>query len=431
MILAINFPTRLNFSKFECLNCLLCPPLDFWGKRCQTFKFAKNQLSKKKSLNPHTKDIVTHFSIYCSCFNVYVMFTIWFIIFILLWYFEKKSTHHTQMWRNICSSVSKRPPPDILLIDPSQAKITTNEDGADTQTDTDRQTEERWKQDWTDWHRSMAETRQDRQETPDRQETSGKGMLTRRQRQSMARCITCGWVCGESKLGQPNPTSLTRPRKNHGQAPNTLQSDIDTLNPVQARPVTHTTQPREHDKAWSLTQSKRASPIPLVSRPLSLWPKTKKTQRDPREELRCDKWMKNVMLSLTFSKDNNRKDRQILIPFGGGERSGWGWEGVGWGGEVEGLGGEGEGGGSRGDVLTQRASFWIRTSEFGLGTCFFFVASKKNLVLIILQFLIIYFISFPCIGISFHCFPCFEFCMFFFRFMFPIPFYLDRYPPPG
>ena len=137
------------------------------------------------------------------------------------------------MWRNICSSVSKRPPPDILLIDPSQAKITTNKDGADTQTDTDRQTEERRTQDWTDRHRSMAETRQDRQETRETRQTGNEwqrnAYQTTETEHGEVHNVRVGlW---RVQTGSANPTSLIRPLFHHGQAPNTLQSDIDTLKP--------------------------------------------------------------------------------------------------------------------------------------------------------------------------------------------------------
>ena len=64
-----------------------------------------------------------------------------------------------------------------------------------------RQTDRRWKKNRTGQteDRSKAETKQDRQETRhDRQETRDKGLLTRRQRQRVSRCVAC--VPGEREV---------------------------------------------------------------------------------------------------------------------------------------------------------------------------------------------------------------------------------------
>ena len=131
-----------------------------------------------------------------------------------------------------------------------------------TQTDPDRQTEERPYKTRQTQDRSKAETRQtgqtrDKRHTTDkRQDTrqtgnEGQGMLTRRQRQRVSRCVArvrvvrvvFRQVRGESNRPHPN-----------GQAPNSLQSDIDTLHPFRDSPVACTTQ----------TPRARRSPKPSV-----------------------------------------------------------------------------------------------------------------------------------------------------------------------
>ena len=108
-------------------------------------------------------------------------------------------------------------------------------------------------------------TRQDRQRTEARQKQDRtdkrQGPPTRRQRQRASKCVTCVRVSSEVRGEWNRPTP-------GGNRATPTQSDIDTLHPVQKRPVTCTTQRREHDGARSLARNKRGRPVPLQTRPL-------------------------------------------------------------------------------------------------------------------------------------------------------------------